>query len=375
MNILWFLDKEFDVALNVSARLATIIWLKKNHNIAVVTSYKIHKKKYPGVENNLIYLDRLNYPYIKTFYLFFKQIEYLKKTNLNDVDIIMLNSNNIFLLNRLLKLKKKYKYKIVLDIRTVPVEMNSIKKKIYNYLFKRKLKIAAIKLDGVTYITNEMKKKCQKKYNLPEHKNAVWESGVNTSLFRPSQYSNQKDALILMYHGTITINRGIDKVLLAIENLRNYNLEFHLMGTGNDIVRLKNMTHNLKIVDRVIFYENIPFEKVPFYINKIDCGILPFPEYEGWDVSSPLKLFEYLACGKPVIVTKIPAHWLLLKGMRFAFWARKCSVEDISGAILEAFKHKKDFKELGSEARIFIERNYRWEKQISKFEKFLESLL
>ena len=54
MNILWFLDKEFDTALNVSARLATIKYLEKNNNITVVATLREEKKYLHNIRSRFI---------------------------------------------------------------------------------------------------------------------------------------------------------------------------------------------------------------------------------------------------------------------------------------------------------------------------------
>jgi glycosyltransferase involved in cell wall biosynthesis len=104
-------------------------------------------------------------------------------------------------------------------------------------------------------------------------------------------------------------------------------------------------------------------------------GILPFQDWHGWNVSSPIKLFEYLACGKPVVVTDIPAHRNVLKDAEFAFWARQSSPEHIAGAIRQAYERRKDFGHMASNARQFVMGEYTWERQAEKLKLFCDSLL
>jgi glycosyltransferase involved in cell wall biosynthesis len=107
----------------------------------------------------------------------------------------------------------------------------------------------------------------------------------------------------------------------------------------------------------------------------VDVGILPFPKYDGWDVSSPLKLFEYLSCGKPVVVTDIPAHTSVLSGRPFAFWARGNSPEELAAAIRSALGSRDRLAALGAEGRDFVCQRYTWEKQVKLFDEFITSLL
>ena len=44
------------------------------------------------------------------------------------------------------------------------------------------------------------------------------------------------------------------------------------------------------------------YQDVPRYVNLCDVGIMAYPNSEYWKYNNPIKLLEYLALGKPVIV-------------------------------------------------------------------------
>jgi len=374
MNILWFLDKEFDTALNVSARLATIKYLEKNNNITVVATLREEKKYLHNIRSRFIYLGKVNLPIIKTISFYYRQIKFLNKVkDIDKFNLILVNSNNVFLLKRLIKIKNIYNFKLLLDIRSLPIERSYLKTRINNFLLKRNLEKASVHFDGITYITDEMRRYCIKKYNLPRHKSAVWGSGVDVDLFKPQNLKNNNKFRI-MYHGVISKNRGIQNVVKALEILKAYDIEFILVGSGKGISELKNLASKFKLENKVNFKAPVSYEEVPKWINCVDVGILPLPEWEGWSTSSPIKLFEYLACGKPVILTKIPAHFNILSGKDFIFWADTSSPECIAEAILKAFKNRIHFMNLGKQARNCAKLNYSWEKQLLKLERFIKNI-
>ena len=375
MNILWFLDKEFDVAYNMSARLATINYLEKSNNVTIVTSFKKDKKNTYDINSRLIYLNKINLPFIKTLSHYYQHLKFLNKDiDPKWMDAVFVNSNNLFLLKKLIRLRDYFSFKLVLDIRSLPVESNYLKKKMNNLFFKKSLEIAANHFDGVTYITHEMKRYCENRYNLPKHKAAIWSSGVDTEMFKPSNLFNSSERFRFMYHGPVTSRRGVINVVKALDRLREYNIEFFLLGSGKGLLEIKSLVYKLGLENKVSFHNRVPLKEVPKYINSVSAGILPFPQWSGWNTSSPIKLFEYLACGKPVIVTKIPAHINVLNGKCFAFWAETSSPDSIAKAILEAYNSKNNFGEYGKEARNFVEKNYSWEKQLSELEKFLKKV-
>ncbi len=374
MNILWFLEKNFDVSLSRSARIATIKYLEKGHDILIVTNFRRQRIYDSLFKSKIIYLNKIDFPFVRTLSLYHQHIKFLDRVDLKKIDIVLVNSSNPYLMRKLFKLRKQYRFRIILDIRTLPVDTNFFIKEKNEFLFERSIKIAAKNFDGITYITEEMKKYCTNKYKLPDHRSAVWSSGVDTDLFKPADQHRDGQAFRLMYHGVITKNRGIKNVVKALELLQEQDIEFLLLGSGKESCRLKKLVKKIGLEDKVFFYENVSHEQVPKFINGIDAGIVPLPRFAAWNVSSPIKVFEYLACGKPVVVTKIPAHISIFNGKSFAFWAENSSPSAVAKAILDAQKSKGDFKKLGLEARDFVGKNFTWERQISKLETFLRGV-
>lgn len=375
MNILWFLDKEFDVAFNVSARLATLKHLEKNNRVHVVTTYRHKKKKFDNIQSQVTYLDRFNLPFVKTIFLFRQHLRFLKEFDrLGELDVVFLNSSNVFLLKRLVKLRNKHSFKLELDVRTLPVDHNFFKRLLHNFFFRKSLKIAARHFDGISYITEEMRNYCTKKFNLPAHKSSVWSSGVDFEHFKPLSLSEDHPKFRLMYHGKVDIHRGIHNIVKALGILERNDIELFLLGAVEEMSELKRLAERLNLADRVYFHQTVPYEEVPDWINRVDVGILPFPEWPPWNTCSPIKLFEYLACGKPIVATSIPAHKSVLGGKSFAFLAETSGPEGIAKAIDEAQSQKNNYKKIAEEARNFVKMNFGWDSQLAELERFLRSL-
>ena len=86
-------------------------------------------------------------------------------------------------------------------------------------------------------------------------------------------------------------------------------------GAGPSLARAKNRAHHLDIESRVAFTGAVPYEQMPHYLARAHVGVAPYqPALHGqlrlgfyW---SPLKIFEYMAAGLPVVapaIARIPA--------------------------------------------------------------------
>jgi glycosyltransferase involved in cell wall biosynthesis len=375
MNILWILEKQFDVSLDRATWLETIKVLQKKHTIRLVTGYLNNKPQFSGIRDEIVYISVSKIPVVKRFFLYLKQVKILEKYVIKyRPNALILNSLNPMIVHKAAKLAKKYSFRTYLDIRTLPVQSGLIRGVIDNYLFRKSLTIAANNFSGISYITNEMQRYCIEKYKLVKHNSSIWTSAVDSEKFKPTPPNDRKEpCLKLLYHGTIVENRGLDKVIEAFSLLPDLNINFDIVGNGNGIKFLKGVIEKHNELSRIKILPPVPYEQVPDVINDADLGILPFQPWNGWNTSSPIKLFEYLSCGRPVILTTIPAHTNVLADSDCAFWVNDVTPKSFAKAIKQAIDAKTKFYKMGKEGRELVLSKYTWKAQANTIEKFLTS--
>ena len=59
---------------------------------------------------------------------------------------------------------------------------------------------------------------------------------------------------------------------------------------------------DLQVAERIRLEGYVPFEKIPQYVNSLDVGV-SISIREDRQVNSELKVRQYLACGKPVVIS------------------------------------------------------------------------
>jgi glycosyltransferase involved in cell wall biosynthesis len=96
---------------------------------------------------------------------------------------------------------------------------------------------------------------------------------------------------IIGYVGTISEWIDFELVDYLAENRPDLNFIF--VGP----IRAKR----LPLKKNIRFIDTIDYEKVPAYCNGFDVCLIPFQRGEFADAVNPVKLFEYLALGKPVV--------------------------------------------------------------------------
>ncbi|MBD3414377.1 MAG: glycosyltransferase [Candidatus Aminicenantes bacterium] len=376
MKILWFVDIVFDTAHDQTTWIEMVTQLQKNNQVTMVTRYQSAKVQPKEMKTPIQYIESSQIPFVNRFITYQKQVRnlegYIQKFN---PDVLLFNTHNYFLLSQAQKLRKTYDYRTLLDIRTLPVPASKVRGTIEYHFFKQSLKIASQKFNGLTYITEEMRRFCKEKFKLSKHKSGIWTCGVNTRHFTPPQKRAENKTFTLIYHGNMVIHRGLDNLIKAMALLKSYDIKLVLLGSGRGLKALKKLASQQGVYPKVLFHPRVPYSRVPEYIQKADAGVLPFPDWPGWNTSSPIKMFEYLACGKPVIATMIPAHQNVLEGKEFVFWAPKSSPKKIADAVITAYKKRSDLENLSKKSREFVTHHYTWEKKAKQLEDFLKELI
>lgn len=272
----------------------------------------------------------------------------------------------------------------VLDVRTYVADFPGLLKKIQRKIrFDISVYIAFKIFDGITVITEKMKNDLQSKVKNFSKKICIWSSGMDPDVFNPDSTHdlkdklNLKDRFIIMYHGILSPGRGLQETVKSISIIRKLipEIMLFLLGKGPAQSELEDIILERDLGRNVYIHPAVPFSDVPNFIKTTDAGILPFPDFECWNSSSPIKLTEYLAMEKPVIVTDIEAHRDALGQNRCGFFIPNHHPESIAAGIKEVYDKRADLPALGKISRKIALERFTLEKQAVKIKNYFENLL
>lgn len=120
------------------------------------------------------------------------------------------------------------------------------------------------------------------------------------------KYGIGQDAKVLVFVGRLSEEKGIDKILEALDFVKYQEYKLLIVGAtgvGEDSKDLfqKELYHlSEKHKDKIIFTGYISQAKLPDIYSLADLAVLP----SMWDEPAGLTMIEALACGTPVITTK-----------------------------------------------------------------------
>ncbi|MDP3988865.1 MAG: glycosyltransferase family 4 protein [bacterium] len=128
-------------------------------------------------------------------------------------------------------------------------------------------------------------------------------SVVRTELNLPA------DVSLVGYTGTLhtmgTVGKGMDVVLDALCELPGVYL-VAVGGDPADIAKYGEMARVQGVADRVIFRERVSRNVLARYQRACDLLLLPMPANQ-YATMLPLKVFEYMASGRPIVASRLPS--------------------------------------------------------------------
>lgn len=383
MKILWIAQRDLHHDLNTSTWVEMCKSLVQRGHQVMLIALSTSKERYPNFLPNFTIREIRginHFPMVAiTFHLQIIIFSLYWLFSIRPDVIITHPITALFLFPaKILAKLSSLNIKFVLDVRTLPVRLVSLNDKIKNALNYFSISTGKIYFNGFTVITPTLQRLIEKQFHIDPLRIGIWMSGVNTSLFQPKnkESDSDKDSFTVMYHGVLAENRGLFETIKAMVYVNKIvpNINLFILGKGLVLDQMIELVNQLELKTCVHFHEAVNYNEIPDYISKADVGIVPLPDELCWQVSSPLKLLEYLAMAKPVIVSPIEAHTSVLNNFPAAIFLNSTSPEDISDGIIRAYNIRNRLCKFGIEGRKFVTENFTWNLQASKLEKFITNL-
>lgn len=201
----------------------------------------------------------------------------------------------------------------------------------------------------------------------------------NFSEFQPAEGDNTEKEYDVIYQGGITLERGVFHVVQAINILRDKfpDLRMIFVGPfddpeGRDLVYNYIEEHDL---DRnVLFAGRVPHVEVEEYIRKSRIGVvtlLPLPKYYK---NIPIKQFEYMSCGIPVVGSDLPPIKRFVTKYNSGIIVDPTKPEEIAKAINILLSDSRLCQEMGDNGTKAVREEYNWGKMEEKLLKIYSRL-
>lgn len=295
-----------------------------------------------------------------------------------EVDVILFHSMSMpwLLWLRFLRIFSSSKHPLlVMDTRTLTMQSKNTRrlKGYFRGWYMRFMDLLSIRwMDGQTAITGRMAKAV---HIPPEKLWGVWPSGVDLNFFSAStvcrNWSADDEPIRLGYIGSLEYERNLLGLVAAVRraNAEGMSFQITMVGDGKQRQSLEEVAAHLPGIVEV--RQTIPYNEIPVFLGSVHVGVLPFPDEQKFRVSSPIKLFEYMAAGLPILATRIACHTDVIQNGSFVFWAESSSDDALLHALCLLWQQRHKIKSMGTES-VLAAQAWTWHASALKLKAAIE---
>lgn len=212
--------------------------------------------------------------------------------------------------------------------------------------------------------------------------------GANTDLFHPAvdgrpirqRLGIPRDHVVVCYSGAFYCWHGLEELVAAAAEIKALPVTFLLVGAGERSTAIRQQVCERGLSDRFIFAGRVAYTDVPQYLAAADICVAPYQPsrtghgHTGEFVYEPLKVFEYLAAGKPTITLKCePIEQLFVDG-RDLVMVRPNSASDLAAAIARLATDGAERDRLAHHGRAAVVARYDWDAHVTHLRSLFREL-
>lgn len=195
-------------------------------------------------------------------------------------------------------------------------------------------------------------------------------NGPNLDTFKgvpPNQDLKHGNRYLVGYVGTMSIQDGLDILLDVASHLRRIgrdDVHFTCVGGGPDLQRLRQKVREMGLDNAVNFTGRIPDGQLLEILSTADVCVNPDTPCEMNNMSTMIKIMEYMALGKPIVQFDLKEG--RISASEASLYAdSRCPVEDFAAKILWLLDNPEARKRMGEFGCKRVEEDLAWEYSVN----------
>jgi glycosyltransferase involved in cell wall biosynthesis len=398
MKIGMILDSAFPPDPRVENEAVSLI--KNNHEVHLYCfDYSFKLKEYEII--NEIHVHRIKIPKLLyslsalayTIPAYHKYLEKSLKNFIINNGIEAIHIHDMQIARSVFNINKRFKLPVTIDLHENRPEImkyyshvNSFKGKLLiSPAIWKKFEFKYIKqADNVIVITEEAKQYYLKQINVPENKFYVVPNTVRKEFYTDyyldkTIITKYKNNFVMLYLGETGLRRGLATVIKSLKLLTPVidNLKLVIVGKSKTDHILKKIVKDENLEDYVDFLGWQDVSLFPSFIIASKIGISPLHRNLHHDTTYANKIFQYMAFGKPVVVSDCIAQKNLVNKYQCGLVFKDRDEKDFADKVITLYNSKEKYNLFSKNAEISIKNKLTWEiksKELIKlYDKFLKN--
>ncbi len=229
------------------------------------------------------------------------------------------------------------------------------------------------KADLVACVSEEVADQVQR-LGVPPERVMVTPCSVDTAMFHPlvdgstvRERYGLNDKFVVGWTGSFRRFHGLEVLLDAFGRLQDEVSEAFLLlvGDGSERQRLAELAVRRDLVNKVVFTGTVPHDEIPIHVAAMDVAVLTAPKDAAFHYS-PLKLKEYMACGRAVVAPRAGSIPSSLIHAREGLLVEPGDHEALAAALATLHASSQLRHSLGKAAHERIREEGMWEHQVKR---------
>jgi glycosyltransferase involved in cell wall biosynthesis len=216
-------------------------------------------------------------------------------------------------------------------------------------------------MDGIITVCKEQNQRLNDAYAFPEEIMQVVHNTPSKQAYEKIRLDTSMPPKVFGHHGWMSSDKNILNLVkgfdIAAEQFAE--IELLLAGDGEDFEEIKSAVDSAKNKNRITLTGRYNQEDLPDILSKIDVGCLPYEVNLFNDHTLHNKLFDYLACGKPIICSNTRPFVRIIKETDAGI-ATDCSTPKKVANAIESIM-KSDVRSFSQNAKTAAISKYNWE--------------
>src|SRR5208283_2390300 len=168
------------------------------------------------------------------------------------------------------------------------------------------------------------------------------------------------------YVGNMSVQEGLDillEVALYLKNQGRRDVHFTCVGGGPGLAGLRKMVEEKNLVDVIDFTGRVTDEQLLEILSTADVCVNPDKPCEMNDISTMIKIMEYMALGKPIVQFDLREG--RFSAQEAALYAdTRNQAPDFAAKILWLLDHAEERKRRGEFGRRRVEQELAWQYSV-----------
>jgi glycosyltransferase involved in cell wall biosynthesis len=268
---------------------------------------------------------------------------------------------------RLLKFFKKFGFKLALDIidnRALQHSAYQLGDDLETLDAIQKVLLSNIEIcDYIFVVSQECKELYPKKYH---SKIFIIENASDPMLFK---FTNLPNNPAVGFISGIALGRGVELLIQAMQLVREEVRDAKLSIAGASQEQTIQYYAELKEKfesDWIQFHDDIYYSiNAPRFFNECYLTVIPHPDHVHYQTTLPVKLFDSLSCGRPVVATNCKETAKILQSHNCGLVA-DFTATDLAEKIIQLLLDRKMALRMGTNGRKIVEQIYNWDVMAKK---------